>query len=70
MAHRRSAEHKQPVRAWVRGLAEKAGAKHPEELAQQLTALIDGVLSAGTVEPGLGFAASAKAAARVLVENS
>jgi AcrR family transcriptional regulator len=68
--HEATAEHKRAVRAWVRDLAEQAGAADPGELANQLTILVDGVMSASTVEPSLPLAGAAREAARLLVERA
>ncbi|MFD9002637.1 TetR/AcrR family transcriptional regulator [Streptomyces sp. NPDC059582] len=63
-------EHKRAVRRWVRSLAEAAGAPDPDELALQLTLLIDGTLAAGKLEQDPAMPAAAKAAAHALVERS
>ncbi|GAA3892032.1 TetR/AcrR family transcriptional regulator [Streptomyces sp. NPDC003631] len=60
-------EHKRSVRDWVRSLAEEAGAEDPDELALQLTLLIDGTLAAGKLEQNPAMPTAAKAAARALV---
>jgi AcrR family transcriptional regulator len=66
--HARTVEHKQVVRAWVTDLARRAGVANPDQLARQLTLLIDGGLSAGVLNADPGTPAAAKAAARVLVD--
>ncbi|MEU4173347.1 TetR/AcrR family transcriptional regulator [Streptomyces sp. NPDC026665] len=64
-----TAKHKMRVRAWVRGMAEAAGAPDPDELALQITLLIDGTLAAGKLEQNPAMPAAAKAAAQALVEQ-
>jgi AcrR family transcriptional regulator len=66
--HARTVEHKNVVRAWVTDLARRAGAAQPEQLARQLTLLIDGGLAAGVLDADPAAAQSAKAAAQVLVD--
>jgi AcrR family transcriptional regulator len=66
--HARTVEHKHVVRAWVTGLARRAGAADPERLACQLTLLIDGGLSSGVLDSDPATPLAAKAAARVLVD--
>ena len=66
--HARTVEHKNVVRAWVTDLARRAGAADPEQLARQLTILIDGGLSSGVLDADPITPAAAKAAARVLVD--
>jgi AcrR family transcriptional regulator len=65
--HARTVEHKNVVRAWVTDLARRAGAADPDQLARQLTLLLDGGLSAGVLDADPATPAAAKAAARVLV---
>ena len=45
--HSRTVQHKTRVREWFRELAAEAGARDPETLAQQLSLVLDGGLSAG-----------------------
>jgi AcrR family transcriptional regulator len=66
--HARTVEHKQVVRAWVTDLARRAGVANPDQLARQLTLLIDGGLSAGVLNADPATPAAAQAAARVLVD--
>lgn len=66
--HARTVEHKHVVLAWVTDLARRAGAADPDQLARQLTLLIDGGLSAGVLDADSTVPAAAKAAARVLVD--
>jgi AcrR family transcriptional regulator len=66
--HARTVEHKAAVRAWVRDLADLAGATDPDELARSLTLLLDGGLSSGVLDADPRSAVAAKRAARTLVE--
>lgn len=66
--HARTVEHKHVVRAWVTDLARRAGAAEPEQLARQLTLLVDGGLAAGVLDADPETPAAAKAAARALVD--
>ena len=65
--HARTVEHKNVVRAWVTDLARRAGAADPDQLARQLTLLLDGVLAGGVLDADPATPAAAKAAARALV---
>ncbi|MGQ0841341.1 TetR/AcrR family transcriptional regulator [Actinokineospora sp.] len=65
--HRRTVRHKRAVRAWVRDLAERAGASNPDAVALGLTLLLDGGLADGALEAAPGVPDAAKAAARLLV---
>ena len=47
--HERTVAHKDAVRAWVRDLADAAGASDPDGLARALTLLLDGGLSDGAL---------------------
>jgi AcrR family transcriptional regulator len=66
--HARTVEHKNVVRAWVTDLARRAGATDPEQLARQLTMLIDGGLATGVLDADPATPEAAKAAARILVD--
>jgi AcrR family transcriptional regulator len=66
--HARTVEHKNVVRAWVADLARRANAADPDQLARQLTLLIDGGLSGGVLDADPLTPTAAKAAARVLVD--
>jgi AcrR family transcriptional regulator len=66
--HARTVEHKHLVRVWVTDLARRAGAADPDQLARQLTLLIDGGLSAGVLDGDPETPAAAKTAARTLVD--
>jgi hypothetical protein len=65
--HERTVAHKDAVRAWVRDLAEQAGARDPDGLARALTLLLDGGLASGSLDARPDAPAMAKEAARVLV---
>ncbi len=67
LVHTRTLEHKDAVRAWVRDLAEEAGAADPDALARGLTLLLDGALASGSVDALPDAPAVAKDAARLLV---
>ena len=68
--HDRTLAHKDAVRAWVRSLAEDAGAADPDALARALTLLLDGGLASGSVDGRPDAPLAAQAAARVLVEGA
>ena len=65
--HDRTLAHKKAVRDWVRRLARKAGAAHPDALARSLTLLLDGGLADGALAADPAAARAAKQAARGLV---
>jgi AcrR family transcriptional regulator len=65
--HRRTVEHKDSVRDWVRDLATEAGAVDPAGLARTLTLLLDGGLADGALSADPRVADDAKESARVLV---
>ena len=65
--HERTLAHKNAVRAWVRGLAEQAGAEDPDALARALTLLLDGGLASGSLDAQPDAPDAAKDAARTLV---
>jgi AcrR family transcriptional regulator len=66
--HERTVEHKRAVRAWVRELAVASGATDPDGLAGSITLLLDGGLAAGVLDGDPDAAATARAAARTLVD--
>jgi len=66
--HRRTVEHKDAVRAWVRELAVAADASDPDGLARTLTLLLDGGLAAGVLDGDPQTAAAAREAARALID--
>lgn len=68
--HERTVAHKEAVRAWVRDLADAAGAADPAALARSLTLLLDGGLASGALDGNPEAAIVAKACARALVEAS
>lgn len=65
--HDRTVAHKSAVLAWVRGLAEDAGARDPDGLARSLTLLLDGGLASGVLDADPEAATRAASSARVLV---
>ncbi len=65
--HDRTVAHKQRVLAWVRGLAEDAGARDPAALARSLTLLLDGGLASGSLDAGADAPEVAKRSAEALV---
>jgi AcrR family transcriptional regulator len=67
-AHDRTVAHKTAVLAWVRELAERAGAREPGALARSLVLLLDGGLASGALDASPEAPAAAKAAARSLVD--
>ena len=66
--HDRTVAHKSAVLAWVRGLAQRAGARDPAALARSLTLLLDGGLASGSLDAAPEAPAVAKASARALVD--
>lgn len=68
--HDRTLAHKDAVRAWVRSLAEGAGAADPEALARALTLLLDGGLASGSVDGRADAPLAAQAAAHALVAGA
>jgi AcrR family transcriptional regulator len=69
-AHARTVAHKRAVRAWVRDLAEEAGAGDPDALARSLTLLLDGALADGALGADPEAARVAKQTARTIVRAS
>lgn len=65
--HDRTVTHKQSVLAWIRDLAEAAGAENPDVLARSLTLLLDGGLSDGALSADPAVAQTAKQTAQSLV---
>jgi AcrR family transcriptional regulator len=68
--HDKTIAHKDAVRAWVRDLAEQAGAGDPEGLSRALTLLLDGGLSDGALAASPAAAAGATETARILVDHA
>ena len=65
--HDRTVAHKTAVRAWVRDLAEAAGAPDPRSLGPARTLLLDGGLASGSLDAGPDAPEAAKGSARALV---
>jgi AcrR family transcriptional regulator len=68
--HDRTVAHKQAVLAWVRDLADRAGAVDPGSLARSLTLLLDGGLADGALAANPEAPTAAKEAAGLLVAAS
>jgi len=68
--HDRTLSHKTAVRAWVRELAEQAGASEPDGLARALTLLLDGGLASGSVDGKPDAPVAAKSTAQLVVSAS
>lgn len=68
--HERTVAHKAAVLAWIRDLAERAGARDPDSLARALTLLLDGGLASGSLDASPEAPEAAKASARALVSAS
>lgn len=65
--HDRTVAHKQNVLAWMRDLAQRAGATDPDQLARALTLLLDGGLASGSLDADPESPKTARASAGVLV---
>ena len=68
--HDRTVAHKQQIRAWIRDLAARAGARDPDQLARSLTLVLDGGLASGVLDGDPDAAAAAGATAAQLVAAS
>ncbi len=68
--HARTVVHKQRVLAWLRDLAQEAGAEQPEQLARALALLLDGALSSGALDADPEAAETARATAALLVRQA
>jgi AcrR family transcriptional regulator len=68
--HRAAWRHKQAVNARLRELATEAGARHPAELADALSLLIDGAILAAHATGSATSAATAKATAASLLKQA
>jgi AcrR family transcriptional regulator len=68
--HDRTVAHKHAVLAWVRDLADQAGAADPDALARSLTLLLDGGLADGALAADPAAPVAAKEAARQLVATA
>jgi AcrR family transcriptional regulator len=66
--HERTVAHKSAVLAWVRDLAEQAGARQPGTLARSLTLLLDGGLASGSLDANPEAPNAAKTSARTLID--
>jgi len=67
--HRAAKRHKDAIRSYVRGLAEEAGARHPEELSRQISMLLEGSLVAAMTSGELDAAKVAKKVAETLLAS-
>src|SRR6476661_10775389 len=65
--HERTVAHKQHILAWIRDLAEQAGAQDPDGLARSLTLVLDGGLASGVLDADPAAAAAARTTAAQLV---
>jgi AcrR family transcriptional regulator len=65
--HDRTVAHKQHVLAWIRDLAQRAGAPDPDQLARALTILLDGGLASGALDADPNSPRTARATADILV---
>ena len=63
-------EHKKLVHAYVRGLTSAAGARNPDELADQLMLLIDGAIGCSQVSALSSWADKARGAAAILIDQA
>jgi AcrR family transcriptional regulator len=68
--HARTVAHKQHILAWIRGLAERAGARNPDQLARSLTLVLDGGLASGVLDADPAAAGAARDTASQLVAAS
>ena len=65
--HERTVAHKEQIRAWIRGLAVRAGAPDPDQLARSLTLVLDGGLASGVLDADPEAATAARNTAAQLV---
>ena len=68
--HARTVAHKEQIRAWIRDLADQAGAPDPDRLARSLTLLLDGGLASGVLDADPAAALAARETATQLVAAS
>lgn len=68
--HERTVAHKAAVLAWIKGLAEQAGAREPDSLARALTLLLDGGLASGSLDASPEAPEAAQASARALIASA
>ena len=66
--HQRTVAHTSAVLAWVRGLAERAGARDSGALSRSLTLLLDGGLASGSLDADPDAPEAAKTSARTLLD--
>ena len=69
-AHDRTVAHKQKVLAWMRDLAQDAGASHPDRLARALSLVVDGALASGALDADPEAVEVARDTARSLVRQA
>jgi AcrR family transcriptional regulator len=69
-AHDRTVAHKRRVLAWLRDLAQQAGAEHPERLARSLALLLDGALASGALDADPEAVEAARTTAAHLVRQA
>jgi AcrR family transcriptional regulator len=69
-AHDRTVAHKQKVLAWMRDLAQDAGASHPDRLARALALVLDGALASGALDADPEAVEVARDTARSLVRQA
>ncbi|MDR7083842.1 AcrR family transcriptional regulator [Arthrobacter ginsengisoli] len=65
--HDRTVAHKEHIRAWIRDLADQAGAQDPDRLARSLTLVLDGGLASGVLDADPAAATAARDTASQLV---
>jgi AcrR family transcriptional regulator len=65
-----SAEHKRLVRDYIQGLAAKAGATNPDQLAQKINLLIEGAIVDAHVSGNKNSAQLAKSMAEVFINKA
>ncbi len=63
-------EHQQMIVSYIRGLGAEAGARDPEQLAQQLYLLLEGAIVTAHMTGNPEAAKEARAAAEILVRNA
>lgn len=68
--HLRTVAHKEHIRAWIRDLAARAGARDPDQLARSLTLVLDGGLASGVLDADPAAAIAARDTAAQLVAAS
>src|SRR6476620_3779467 len=68
--HERTVTHKQEVLAWIRDLADRAGARDPEGLARSPTLLLDAGMATGEPDADPAAAAAAQLVAAALTNPS